>query len=153
MSDAVAVGDELMSVISALRRLVRRKLRPEMPGPRLRGAHVELLRLVEERPGVGVTAAARALHMAPNSVSTLVNQLLDDGMLSRATDPEDRRAARLHLTDAAARRLESWRAARSELVGGGVAELPASDVAALEQALPVLRRLLVNLDGDERGAS
>ncbi|MCL8017384.1 hypothetical protein [Streptomyces sp. AS02] len=35
-----------------VQRLIRRGLRREMPDPRVRGAEVELLRLVVERPGV-----------------------------------------------------------------------------------------------------
>ncbi|MBB5158911.1 MarR family winged helix-turn-helix transcriptional regulator [Saccharopolyspora phatthalungensis] len=149
MSDPVLLGDELMSVLAGLRRRVRRKLRPQVPGPRLRGAHIELLRAVEARPGIGVSTAAQALHMAPNSVSTLVNQLLDNGMLSRQTDPDDRRAARLYLTGAAKHRLELWRKARSELVGGGIAQLSEPELDVLRRALPVLHSLLANLSTDE----
>ena len=64
----------------------------------MRGAQLELLQLVEAEPGVGVAAAARSLHLAGNSVSTLVNQLVEADLLQRAVDPDDRRAARLHLT-------------------------------------------------------
>jgi DNA-binding MarR family transcriptional regulator len=66
----------------------------------LRGAQVELLHVVADQPGIGVAAAAGRLHLVDNSVSTLVNQLVASGLLSRGTDPEDRRAARLELTDA-----------------------------------------------------
>lgn len=145
----MAVGDELMSVLVGLRRRVRRRLRPEAPGPKLRGAQVELLRAVEEQSGIGVRGAAETLHLAPNSVSTLVNQLVAMGMLERHPDPDDRRAAQLQLTDLAEHRLAYWRKARSELVGAGVAQLPEADQEALQQALPALRQLLVNLSVDE----
>ncbi|MER5392645.1 MarR family transcriptional regulator [Saccharopolyspora sp. NPDC002686] len=149
MSDAVTVGDELMSVLAGLRRRVRRRLRPEASGPKLRGAQVELLRAVEDQPGIGVRGAAEVLHLAPNSVSTLVNQLVAMGMLERHPDPDDRRAAKLQLTDLAEHRLAYWREARSELVGAGVAQLPEVDQEALRQALPALRQLLANLSADE----
>ncbi|GAA4336476.1 hypothetical protein GCM10023086_69750 [Streptomyces venetus] len=61
----------------------------------MRGAEVELLRLVVTRPGIGISDAARDLGLAANSVSTLVNQLPRAGCLVRETDPADRRAARL----------------------------------------------------------
>lgn len=147
---AVGLADELMTVMACLRRRVRRRLRDEMPEPRLRGAQVELLRVVEEQPGIGVVAAARELHMAGNSVSTLVNQLVDAGMLHRETDPRDRRAACLWLTPAAQQRLDGWRAARVRLVTSGLAELDGAEVEALTRALPALRALLGALaDSDE----
>ena len=92
----MSTADELMGLAAGLRRVVRRRLRAELPGPALRGAQLELLQLVEAEPGVGVAAAARSLHLAGNTVSTLVNQLVAAGMVHRAVDPADRRAARLY---------------------------------------------------------
>jgi DNA-binding MarR family transcriptional regulator len=142
----VSTADELMGLVQGVRRVVRRRLRAQVPGPALRGAQVELLQLVEEEPGVGVAAAARSLHVAGNTVSTLVNQLIEAGMLHRSVDPADRRAARLTLTDAARDRLARWRAARSLLVAEAVGRLSAHDVAALEAALPALKNLVRELE-------
>ena len=144
--DARQIGDELMRTTAALRRLVRRRWRARSGQPQLRGAQVELLRLVEDQPGVGVAAAARALQLAPNTVSTLVNQLLDTELIARRTSTGDRRAAHLHLTPAGEKRLAAWRQARSELIGSGMARLSPADVAALERALPALRNLIATLD-------
>ncbi|MCW0212156.1 MAG: MarR family transcriptional regulator [Pseudonocardia sp.] len=131
-----------MGAVTGLRRVVRRRLRGRIPGPPLRGAQVELLQLVEAEPGIGVAASAQALHLAGNSVSTLVNQLVGAGYLLRGTDPADRRAARLHLTDAATERLTRWRSSRRELVGDALDRLPAAEVDALAAALPALHHLL-----------
>ena len=145
-TDPVAIGDELMTTMAAMRRQVRRELRPKGIGPQLRGAQIELLRVAQDRPGIGVAAAARELHLAPNSVSTLVNQLTDLGMLIREIDPGDRRAIRLYPAEEATKRLAEWRTARAELVGAGIADLSPTDRAAIAVALPALRALLSNLD-------
>jgi DNA-binding MarR family transcriptional regulator len=81
------------------------------------------------------------MRLAGNSVSALVNQLVDGGHLRRETDPADRRAARLELTPQAAARLAFWRPARARLVAGGLAQLSGADRDALTRALPALRRL------------
>jgi DNA-binding MarR family transcriptional regulator len=145
--DPVELGDQLMTTMAAMRRQVRRELRPQGIGPQLRGAQIELLRVASDRPGIGVAAAARELHLAANSVSTLVNQLTDLGMLVRETDPADRRAIRLYPTDIAVKRMEEWRYARAQLVGSGIAELSPADRQAIAAVLPALRILLANLDG------
>jgi DNA-binding MarR family transcriptional regulator len=145
-TDPVAIGDELMTTMAAMRRQVRRELRPQGIGPQLRGAQIELLRVAQDRPGIGVAAAARELHLAPNSVSTLVNQLTDLGMLIREIDPGDRRAIRLYPAEQATKRLAEWRTARAELVGAGISSLSHADRAAIAAALPALRTLLSNLD-------
>ena len=150
-SDGVRLAGELMDVTVAVRRLVRRRLREEMPPPRLRPAQVELLLVVGRRPGISVAAAARELHLADNSVSTLVNQLVGAEMLRRGTDPDDRRAARLELTPMAEQRIARWRDRRSRLVGARLDELPADDRAAIAAALPALRRLLTALQEPPSG--
>ncbi|MFE2101280.1 MULTISPECIES: MarR family winged helix-turn-helix transcriptional regulator [unclassified Streptomyces] len=137
--------EELADALVRIQRLIRRRLRGGLTLPRLRGAEVELLRLVESRPGIGISEAARALHLAGNSVSTLVNHLVRDGYLIRETDPADRRAARLLLTEAAEQRLGDWQRRRAELVGRHVARLDEADREALRAALPALRRLAVTL--------
>ncbi|MFI9808806.1 MarR family winged helix-turn-helix transcriptional regulator [Streptomyces sp. NPDC052301] len=147
-ADTGSFPQELADALVRLQRLVRRRLRGGLTGPRLRGAEVELLRLVESRPGVGISDAARELHLAGNSVSTLVNQLVRAGHLIRETDPADRRAARLLLTGAAERRLEDWQRRRADLVGRHVARLPEPDREALRAALPALRRLAASLHDD-----
>ncbi|MEV6603461.1 MarR family transcriptional regulator [Kutzneria sp. NPDC051319] len=142
------MADELMATVMGLKRVVRRRLQAGQPGPRLRGAHTELLRVVRRTPGIGVAAAAKELHLAGNTVSTLVNQLIDKELLRRETDPDDRRAAKLHLTPAAVKRQDAWREERTKLVEGALAGLTEDEVATIGNALPALRKLLAELGGE-----
>ncbi|MFC8351041.1 MarR family winged helix-turn-helix transcriptional regulator [Streptomyces sp. NPDC057280] len=137
--------EELADALVGVQRLIRRRLRREMTAPHLRGAEVELLRLVVDRPGIRISDAAKDLCLAGNSVSTLVNQLARQGYLVRETDPADRRAARLLPTPAAEARLVAWRRRRADLVRRQVAELAHADREALVAAVPALRRLADNL--------
>ncbi|WP_406359813.1 MarR family winged helix-turn-helix transcriptional regulator [Streptomyces sp. NBC_00715] len=137
--------EALSDALAGLQRLIRRRLRGGTDGPQLRGAEIDLLRLVAERPGLGVSEAAKELYLAGNSVSTLVNQLVRDGYLIRETDPADRRAARLLTTPAADTRLRDWRQRRAVLVRRQVDRLDPAERAALEAALPALHQLAANL--------
>ena len=138
-------AEDLSTALVVVQRLIRRRLRRGAGSPRLRGAEVELLRLVASRPGIGVSDAAKELYLAGNSVSTLVNQLARDGYLVRETDPADRRAARLLPTEAAEARLRDWGKRRTALVRRHVALLDDEDRKALQAALPALRKLAENL--------
>ncbi len=143
--EPVTWAADLADLLAGIHRLVRKNLRARVSGPRLRGGQVELLRAVAARPGIGVSAAAEELHLAGNSVSTLVNQLVTAGMLVRAENPQDRRAARLFVTDAATRRLAAWERQRAELFARQLDLLDEADRAALRAAVPALRRLTENL--------
>ncbi|MFJ9908460.1 MarR family winged helix-turn-helix transcriptional regulator [Streptomyces sp. NPDC101152] len=136
--------DELMDALLGVQRRLKRRLRRQI-APQLRGAEVELLRLVVHRPGIGISDAAKDLHLAGNSVSTLVNQLSRQGYLVRETDPADRRAARLMPTAAAEARIAEWRKRRAELVRGALSALDEADRERLRAALPALRALAENL--------
>ena len=136
--------DELMDGLLGVQRRLRRRLRRQI-APQLRGAEVELLRLVVHRPGIGISDAAKDLHLAGNSVSTLVNQLSRQDYLVRETDPADRRAARLMPTAAAEARIAEWRKRRAELVRGALSALDEADRERLRAALPALRALAENL--------
>lgn len=138
---------ELMRVTASIRRFARRSLASSLGYPALPEAKRELLLVVEARPGIGVAAAAAELGLAGNSVSTLVNALLEAGLLLRETDPADRRAARLTLTESATQRLRRWRQARGELLGRALDQTGARDRAAIEAAVPALRRLHTALTG------
>nr|BFE61349.1 MarR family transcriptional regulator [Dactylosporangium thailandense] len=139
--DREGLADALASQLNGVRRVLRRRLRAGLAVPALTGSQVELLRLVESAPGTGVSAAAAQLHLAGNSVSTLVNHLTEAGLLRREQDPADRRSVRLFLTDAAAARLNAWREARISLLATALDDLDEDERLALTAAVPALSRL------------
>ena len=135
------LAGEFAAVLGGIHRAVRRRVRRELGLAPLSGSQVELLRLIAERPGIGVSAAARELRLAGNSVSALVNQLTAGGYLVRDTDPVDRRAVRLSVSSAGAERLARWSDGRAVLFEGLLAGLAPDELAAVEAALPALRRI------------
>jgi DNA-binding MarR family transcriptional regulator len=145
--DSAEVVTELMHLTASMRRFARRAVAARLAFTPLPEAQRELLFVVEAHPGIGIAAAAADLGLAGNSVSTLVNALVEAGLLTREIDTADRRAARLMLTDAAMARLQRWRQARGELLGRALDRTDAKDRAAIEAALPALRRLHAMLTG------
>src|SRR6185312_17258204 len=102
------LAGDLASSLAGLQRTVRRRVRSQLHFEPLAGAQGELLRLVVERPGISVSAAAKELRLAANSVSTQVQQLARLGYLSRESSPVDRRGAVLRATPAGQERLARW---------------------------------------------
>src|SRR5215467_71168 len=141
MSMHDGLAETLIQDISRTRRAVHRRMRNNTRLPALTGSQVELLRVVEATPGVGVGSAARSLSLAGNSVSALINQLVTTGYLRREVDDVDRRAARLYLTQEACKRLRIWRDARTRLVDDALAMLSPDERERLEGARPALQHL------------
>jgi DNA-binding MarR family transcriptional regulator len=139
--DHEALAEALAAQLNGVRRVLRRRVRAGLDVPALTGSQVELLRLVESSPGIGVNAAAQELHLAGNSVSTLVNQLTEASLLRRERDPVDRRSAQLFLTPAAVCRLTAWRAARVSILADALSSLDAGERDVLAAAVPALAQL------------
>ncbi|MFF5033073.1 MarR family winged helix-turn-helix transcriptional regulator [Nocardia salmonicida] len=104
-------------------------------------AQVEVLKLVDSRPGITVREIAEALRMQANNVSTLISALTKDGFLDRRSDPADARVIQLHPT-------AKMRAASTELadrldagVSDALATLSEQSRTRIASVLPDLRAL------------
>jgi DNA-binding MarR family transcriptional regulator len=148
--DQQLVADALLKETARIRRVGRRRQgRPEEL-VRLTGAQLELVKLVRRTPGVSVTQAAAELGLAANTVSTLVRQLIEAGMLVRTPDPSDRRVARLELPESLARRVGAWRDRRLVALGDAIATLDPGEQTTVAAAVALLGRVADEL---ERGVA
>lgn len=145
-TDLRAEASELLSALGAIRRVARRAVRNSAGAEPLPPARSELLRLIHRQPGMTVAEAAQELHLAPNSVSTMVSKLTTDGLLSRGRAGSDGRSVRLTVTDRGTARLEQWRDVRVDLTGRGLAMLSEPDRQAIRSALPALARLAEQME-------
>ncbi len=141
-----ATAAELLAAISAVRRSARRAVRRASASEPLPPARGELLRLVASRPGIGVAEAAQELHLAPNTISTLVGKLADQGLLSRERSQPDGRSVHLEATDTGRARIEEFRDLRAELASRALAELAGTDRRALQGAIPALVHLAEKME-------
>jgi DNA-binding MarR family transcriptional regulator len=137
---------DLLAAVGAIRRVARRTMRGSAYAQALPPARSELLRLTARRPGISVAEAAQELHLAPNSVSTMVSKLAEDGLLSRGRAAADGRTVRLTVTDKGQARISQWRDIRAELAGRALERLGASDRQAIRAAVPALTRLAEQMD-------
>jgi len=144
--------DDLYDVVGLLRRRSRRLVGVPLPELALSGAQLELMRVVRRSPGITVAEAARVLGLAPNTVSTLVGQLVAMEVLLRSRDLADRRLARLELTPGAREGLEQWRDRRSQATAAVLSQLPDAERASLAAALPTIARIAVGLPDSQEPA-
>src|SRR6185312_13130870 len=137
---------QLLAAMGAVGRVARRAVRTSVHADPLPPARSELLRLAARRPGIGVAEAAAELHLAPNSVSTMVSKLAEDGLLNRGRGASDGRSVRLTVTETGAARVEQWRDIRTDLAGRALDRLSAADRRAIVAAIPALTRLAEQME-------
>jgi DNA-binding MarR family transcriptional regulator len=131
----------LADVLARIGRGLRYRTRAAREALEVTHSEADLLRLLDRKPGIRVHDAALELGVASNSVSTLVKQLSRAGLIERTVDPLDGRVAQLRLTPLA----EEWATqvgnAREAALSRALATLDNEDQAALEAAVPAMKRL------------
>jgi DNA-binding MarR family transcriptional regulator len=136
-----ALADELLTTMASIRRSARLLARRPLELSTLTGSQVDLVRLLRRRAGISVAQAAEELRLAPNTVSTLVRQLSDAGLVRRSPDSHDRRVVRLELAAEMQAKVDAFRDRRVAALSAAMASLDPSERARLAEAIALLRRL------------
>ena len=144
--DQHVIADTLVAHIARIRRAGRRYSGRPVELSLLTGAQLEFVRLLRRRPGISVADAAQELGLAANTISTLVRQLTDVGLLVRRLDPSDRRIARLELSRRIASKVEAWRDRRVVALADAIGELAPEEQERLAEAVALLARVADRLE-------
>lgn len=95
-----------------------------------------VLMLVAKKPeGIHQKEISEQMHINPSSVSELIDKLEDDGYLERRTDPSDRRATLLVLTEKGTARAAEVEDERSARIGGLFEQLSEAEKKTLNDLL------------------
>ena len=143
-----AVGDAaaVAGLVTRLRRALRSSVRSEIPWERLPMAQVELLQRLQEEPGLRVSELAARQHLATNTVSNLVQQMVEDRLVERRPDPGDRRAFVVEPTSAGLKILRDWQQINARRIESALDTLAPGERDALTRALPALSRFVEALE-------
>lgn len=137
----------LTDAVTRLRRALRSSIRTDYPWEALPMAQVELLQVLAEVDSparIGDLAARQRL--AASTVSGLIGQMINSGLVARAVDPADRRASAVTLTEAGRDQLAAWTGAHERRLDVALDALDAADQATIRAALPALSRLADRLE-------
>jgi DNA-binding MarR family transcriptional regulator len=132
------VASELRPVLLRLARELRKET--EQLGVTARQA--TLLWLVKRSPGLSLAELAAEEGISAPALSGYVDRLERAGFLERVRSTEDRRRVGLRLTEDGARLMRRIRARRTTWLADRLRKLDDSELAAIDDAIPALLRLL-----------
>ena len=135
---AEAVAAELRPVLLRL----ARELRKETEQLGITARQATLLWLVKRSPGLSLVELAAEEGISPPAMSGHVDRLERSGLLERVRSSDDRRRVGLRLTDDGERMTRRVRARRTTWLADRLKALEASELEAIEIAVPALMRLL-----------
>lgn len=152
-SPAIAIDAwSLTDAITRLRRVLRVAVRSEQPWEALPMAQVEILQRLREEPRLRVRDLAERHRLAANTVSTLVQQLVEADLVERVPDRDDRRAVVLTITAEGRTALEEWSAAHERRIEAALAGLPERERQRIARVVPALLALADGLERDSVAA-
>ncbi|HZD02432.1 MAG TPA: MarR family transcriptional regulator [Actinomycetes bacterium] len=122
---------------------VGRRLRPRTTDGGLDRASVSVLHYVSLKAPLRVSELAKCMGLDSSTVSRHVSHLEEGGYLTRAGDPDDRRASRVLLTDRGRAILDESMRAQAAVVDGAIADWPHED---RDRLTSLMTRLASSID-------
>lgn len=135
---AEPTGSDVAATMDALRRLVRflrLGTRAAESKSGLSSAQLFVLRRLADEPASSIAELARRTLTDASSVSTVVARLVDAGLVSRTTSPDDRRRASIALTARGRKVLERAPEVAQERLFEALHRMPERDRKELARTL------------------
>ena len=142
---ARAADASVAQVVAGIRRLdrgLRLAARTVERDTGLSAAQLFVLQHLDDAEPLSLNELATRTFTDRSSVSVVVDRLVDAGLVSRTTDPDDRRRARIRITAKGRRVLARAPAAPTDLLLAALRQLPASVVRPLGSSLARLNAAL-----------
>ncbi len=131
--------ESLAFLLKDVSRLMRRRFDARARSLGVSRAQWDVLFALSRNEGINQTGLADYLEVETITLCRMVDRLADAGLVERRSDPADRRAWRLHLTDAARPLLDRLRVLGDAVVAEAVAGIEAEATAAAIGALAAMR--------------
>jgi DNA-binding MarR family transcriptional regulator len=142
ISDVILSPDLVAAELRPVLLRLARELRKETEQLGITARQATLLWLVKRSPGLSLAELAAEEGISPPALSGHVDRLERAGLIERVRSTEDRRRVGLRLTDDGSRLLRRVRARRTTWLSGRLGTLSPTELEAVGDAIPALRRLL-----------
>jgi DNA-binding MarR family transcriptional regulator len=128
---------QLHSVSMRMLRVLRRE--DEEAG--MSASRLSALSVIAFAGPISLADLAAAEHVRPPTMSRIVENLVQDGLVTREVDSADRRMVRIAATTAGRELLDDGRARRVKAIGGRLQKLAESERRALHRGLELMERI------------
>ena len=130
---------------------IGKRMRQRQPGDEVDPATVPVLHILSCAGSIRLSDLAQRMQLDASTVSRHARQLEERGLISRTTDPEDRRAARVQITELGSKALAASFEHRKQMIGRVLEAWPLQDLQTLER---LASRFVVDLNaGDTQMAT
>ena len=140
---ALAGYAQIVELMSAMRT-------PEFPDPHVTMAQMRVLMLLSAIGEARMSDLAHQLGIAPSTLSSLVDRLVESGLVNRKDDPRDRRSVVVALAPAGTRILDQFNELGADALRSLLEQVPARDIVTVNKAIELLVAAARRLSEDPR---
>lgn len=133
------MSDSLIILLADVSRLVRRSFDQRARSIGVTRPQWRVLTMLVRHEGLNQGAIADLLEVEPITLCRMVDRLADAGLVERRSDPNDRRAWRLYLTDKARPLLAELRILADSLFGDALSGISPVEQEQLQHMLNTIR--------------
>jgi DNA-binding MarR family transcriptional regulator len=112
---------------------IGKRMRQRQPGDEVDPATVPFLHILSCTGDIRLSDLAQRMQLDASTVSRHARQLEERGLISRTTDPEDRRASRVQITELGSKALSSSFEHRKQMIGRVLSSWPRQDLETLQR--------------------
>jgi DNA-binding MarR family transcriptional regulator len=105
--------DRMMAILQRMRSMPMMMPSKEFP---LSAPQIALVSWVNHSPGCGVLDIAKGLRVTPPTVSVAIRRLVKDGWLEQRSDPDDKRARPIYLTEKGTELADTLKVHRTQML-------------------------------------
>lgn len=143
--DVAVVAESLRLSVTRMFRILR-----QQDGQGLTPSTTSALAMVFHHGPLTLGELAAREHVSAPTVTRIVEKLQRDGLVERTTSATDGRVAYVEVTERGQRLVLDLRSRRTRWLAERLSELSPAELAALEQAAPVLERLVAGASQGDR---
>ncbi len=144
-TSALSLGETAGALRLAVGRLSRRMRQESAVGHSL--TQIGILTTLDREGPTTLGELAATERVAPPTITKAVAALIDEGLVEKVADPDDRRVHRARLTPAGRRDLDAMRQRRNAWLASRLATLEPEAVDQLLAVLPLLEELAADDEG------
>ena len=112
-----------------------------------------ILRALERKGPLPMSVIGKRLTIAKQNMTTLIDKLMNDGLVERRNDTSDRRVINIVITERGTNFLRESRSALKKIIKKNLSELGNEDVKSLDSAFQTIRAVVSKLEKKDHNTS
>lgn len=139
---------ELMDTIHPIMQFIRTEMRSQRQSS-LSVPQFRVLAFLRRHAGASLSDVAEHLGVTRATASTMVDRLVQRGLIDRSIDPQERRQVRLQLTPTGSEDLERMRQTTRKKIAQLLSHLSSEELNSISQGLTCLNQIFQTLNEPE----